>query len=1024
MQVCANARLSRFKKCSKLSAIYALMLLFGVGLVHAQDSSKQVAASYLKRMPEKHGVVVVITEQLNGELGIELAKQSSLTVFVQTDSQAAAEATMRAARIDGLLGTRVTVSQSSAGHIGLADNLADAVIVHDTKFNEAEILRALRPQGVGLVDDRTIRKPVPAGSGDWTHPYHGSDNNPQSKDSVAKAPYLTHFLATPWYGPMPQVTVSAGGRLFKVFGHLAFKKREWPLLGKLVAMNAYNGTRLWERDLAPGFMVHRSTIIATPDTLYLADNESLKLINTSDGKIREQVIVPDGISDGPAWKWMTIKNGKLIAMVGEAEKLHTVQRGNRTVTGWPWTTVRATYGPFQGTWGFGRTLFSMDLKSRKVDWVYRTKEPLDSRTTCMHSGRIFVYSHRRYVAAVDEKTGQQLWKSAEPDVLDAIGEHDRAQTARLGYSTSAYAKCNADVLLFAGPQRHMLVAVSAESGSLLWTHDDGNVQLVLRDDGLYAMGRMNHSKKFDYLTGKVLAELQCFRGNCTRATGSADSIFARGYRHSGTLRLNVDDSRPTRLPAMRPACQDGVIVANGRLYWGPWMCDCNHSLVGVVSLGSAGPNHDFNPLPDAARLEISQPSKPKAARFETTVLDWPTYRANNQRNAVSSAVVAGRAKLLWSVGHKSTFPDVREKTLDRFRHTMPTAPVAAGGLVFVSGRTGTVRAMRASSGDVLWTADTGGSVIYPPTVANDRVYVGSGDGHVYCLDAMTGTRIWRYRGAPHERRIPAHGKLTSTWPVASGVMVEDGVAYFGAGLISHDGTHLYAVDAATGRLIWHNGTSGNLATDNDVVGVSVQGHMLFHDKQVFMAGGNVVSPAKYDAKSGKCWNTLDQKPTASLDDHWKMQRSPRGSELFVIENQVVVGGRMLYSPIEEGPPSRYYAQYGLQVQAGEVIIQGDQKSIYRVNPKPGPDGKPQLIWKATDFDAIRSVALSPNAVVVAGRLAESQKQAIAAIDAESGKRLWSHPLPAQPVNWGVAIDRHGRVLVSLLNGGLLCYGER
>ena len=41
-------------------------------------------------------------------------------------------------------------------------------------------------------------------------------------------------------------------RLFKAFGQLAFKQREWPMLGKLIAMNAYNGTLLWERDLAPG----------------------------------------------------------------------------------------------------------------------------------------------------------------------------------------------------------------------------------------------------------------------------------------------------------------------------------------------------------------------------------------------------------------------------------------------------------------------------------------------------------------------------------------------------------------------------------------------------------------------------------------------------------------------------------------------------------------------------------------------------------------------------------------------------
>ena len=45
-------------------------------------------------------------------------------------------------------------------------------------------------------------------------------------DRRARArPYLTKFLAEPWYGPMPEVTVASGGRLFKAFGHISFKER-------------------------------------------------------------------------------------------------------------------------------------------------------------------------------------------------------------------------------------------------------------------------------------------------------------------------------------------------------------------------------------------------------------------------------------------------------------------------------------------------------------------------------------------------------------------------------------------------------------------------------------------------------------------------------------------------------------------------------------------------------------------------------------------------------------------------------
>jgi hypothetical protein len=107
-------------------------------------------------------------------------------------------------------------------------------------------LRVLHPNARAIRGADTLHKPQPAGTDDWSHPYHGPDNNPQSKDRLAKAPFLTQFLSQPWYVPMPQVTVTSGGRIFKAFGHIAMKQREWPWLNTLLALNAYNGTQLWQ----------------------------------------------------------------------------------------------------------------------------------------------------------------------------------------------------------------------------------------------------------------------------------------------------------------------------------------------------------------------------------------------------------------------------------------------------------------------------------------------------------------------------------------------------------------------------------------------------------------------------------------------------------------------------------------------------------------------------------------------------------------------------------------------------------
>ena len=785
-------------------------------------------------------------------------------------------------------------------------------------------------------------------------------------------------------------------------GHIAFKEREWPLLGKLIALNGYNGTLLWQRDLKPGYMIHRNTIVATPETLFLADDRSCKLIDAATGKVRDEIVVPAGLADGPSWKWMAIENGVLYALVGEQEQIDEVLHGTRKQSGWPWSGMGKAYARKDYPWGFGRTLLAIDPATKKILWSLKEKEKIDSRAMAMAGGKIFIYSGRKFLAAIDVQSGSEHWRTTAPDVLDAIGPHKKAQNPKEGYSSNVYAKASKDVLYFAGAQRSRLAAVSAENGKLLWSHGHGNYQLVLREEGLYAMGRTETSRKFDPLTGKILADLECFRGNCTRATGTADSIFTRGYRHTGTMRYDVAGNQPRRIPAMRPACQDGVIVANGLLYWGPWMCDCNHSLVGIVGLASAGSFQFEQAASNKDRLQKQTEELAEVAEFSIGEHDWPTYRGNNRRSAQTAVSIPERLSLNWEYRPRAAVE--------------PTAPVAAGGLTFVSGADGIVRAIGTDSGKLRWTAYTGGSVRYPPTIWRGRVYVGSGDGFVYAFEAATGRRLWRFRAAPARRKIPVYGRLTSNWPVAGGVLVEEGIAYAAAGIVSHDGTHVYALDAIGGEIKWQNNSSGNLMGEGVVSGISVQGHLLHDGEKLYMAGGNVVSPAIYDPATGDCLN--------ALENEW--QRAPRGSELFLAGGKVRVVDKTMYSP-RAYIPSRYYAKYLLEASSGKTVIQGTESAMMRLELSDDNEGKPKLIWKNSRFVETAAVVLAGNAVLVAGRLKGETKEAppenvLTALDLTDGRPLWTEALPHQPASWGLAVDREGRLLVTLLDGRVLCFG--
>jgi outer membrane protein assembly factor BamB len=407
---------------------------------------------------------------------------------------------------------------------------------------------------------------------------------------------------------------------------------------------------------------------------------------------------------------------------------------------------------------------------------------------------------------------------------------------------------------------------------------------------------------------------------------------------------------------MRPSCHVGVIVASGHLYWVPWACDCNLQMFGAISCGPAG-NFDFAAkATDAERLETA-PGAAAVAKFDLSPNDWPAYRRDNVRSAKTAVAVPAKVRLLWQFEPKSACD--------------ATAPVAAGGMVFTAGLDGIVRAFVAADGSAKWTAYTGGPVRYPPTVAGGRVFVGSADGWAYAFEAATGRMLWRFRAAPAERKIPVYGALVSTWPVACGVMVDGGTAYLAAGMNNFDGTYLYALDAATGRIKWQNGGAGHLDSFSKR-GVAAQGDMLLDGGNLYLAGGNVVSPGIFEASSGKC---LNQPPPALGTP------APRGRELVLANGQVNVRGQPLYSTT--GAP---------------------------------------VFDKKSEWDTPVVAAGNANIACIKAKAGQGPAWSLVARAAADNAEIWTQPLPAEPVRWGMAVDRDGRIVVSLRSGRVLCFG--
>ena len=956
------------------------------------------------------GVIAFLGLDQNADAVVRTAKSKPYLVYFQSPDPKEVAAVRKAAEAAGILGTRVFVDSGPLKSIHLADNIADRVIVasvHAKDAVKAEVLRVLQPRAKADVGNLSYTKPVPKGIDEWTHPYHAPDNNPNSNDQLARGGFRTQFIGYPKFSPMPEQTVVAGGRIYKAMGHIAHKANQNAMLNTLLCVNAYNGSILWKRPLPKGFMIHRNTMIATEDALYMGDDKSCKVIDGRTGKVRREYKVPAKIADGTVWKWMGRKGDTLFALIGGPEvKVDTQKSRRRGLGHWPWGMWKGhDYKNAERAFGFGRTVVAVDLKTNKIRWHHREKSDfLDARALCMKNDRIYVYSPEKFLACLDAKSGKPIWKNSDKNLLAAIGPNGRAQHYVTGYATTCYMKCNDDALFFSGPQRKQLVVASTKDGKLKWTYPVGNLQLVLRKDAVYAAGpQRTKGVCLDYKSGKTLTTFVARRA-CTRATGSVDSIFFRA--NGGTVRLMTYTKNEQHIAPMRPPCQDGVIVSNGYFYWGPWMCGCQLSLYGNIGLRGIGDTRPPSPKQMHATALTTYGDIARVKSLGAKAEDWVTYRGTNARSDLSKVELPSGVRPLW----KATVT----------RGALPTAPVTAGGLTFVADRSGIVRAFD-GDGKIAWKSYTNGPVYYAPAIAKDRLFVGCGDGRVYAFEAKTGRLLWTFRVGPKVDRINVYGKLISRWPVAGGVVVQDGVVYAAAGIAHYDGTYLAAIDAVTGKLQAHNHGSGTVS-ERVNSGISIQGNLRIVAGELRFLGGGVYETARYDLKTLKCLNNPHRQVTSRYRTAF-YPYYPGYGKYVSLTYQCEDGCTLTHDASYEGNYfSRLELQKPLPPKAKRPVKDAANDYLRRRRRGKTP---PKFVWRDRNDYRFNGFIVSKDRLIAGGHLGVNEQSAfLAAINVKDGKDVWRIKLPSIPVKGGTAIDHRGRIYVVTQSGQLLCFAPK
>jgi len=238
--------------------------------------------------------------------------------------------------------------------------------------------------------------------------------------------------------------------------------------------------------------------------------------------------------------------------------------------------------------------------------------------------------------------------------------------------------------------------------------------------------------------------------------------------------------------------------------------------------------------------------------------DWPMWRYDANRSGASPQELAEDLHLQWTrelPPYRLAWPNE-----PRLHFDSSYEPVVLGKMLFIgSPYDGSVSAFDTETGKEKWKFYTEGPVRLAPVAWEGKVYFGSDDGYVYCLDAAEGTLKWKFRVAPKDRPDRRHlgnARLVSYWPVRGGPVIADGKLYCGAGIWPTLGVFLAALDAKTGRLLWLNGSINyikDVRIDHNIrgdTGLSPQGYLLMVAGKLLVPNGRSM-PAGLDPKTGK-----------------------------------------------------------------------------------------------------------------------------------------------------------------------------
>ncbi len=787
----------------------------------------------------------------------------------------------------------VSVDGFDGTHLPYADNLVTLLVADDLGgVPRAEAMRVLAPGGVAMIGGRKTVKPRPDAIDEWTHYLHGPDNNAVAEDTVVGPPRHLQWISGPRFSRShdhlagTSAMVTSGGRLFSIVdeGAIAFvaASPKW----RLVARDAFNGVRLWDREVSPWEYHLRDfrsgpadlarRLVAVGDRVYvtLGYGRPVTALDAATGETVRTYAGTDGARE------ILYAGGTLYLVLGEPDEGWDAEKAKAIVSQKDYRPPFERYTPPPHR----LRVMAVEAETGKALWTCAAAwaRALLPSTLAVDEGRVY-FQNPDAVVCLDAATGKRVWKAARPAQRRRLAWSTPTLVVRDGVVYSAdrrAAETEGDLLWMPSGGYHEyirgedakgeLIAFDAATGEELWrcpAWEGFNAPVdVMIADGLLWTGRYawggdpGMTAARDPKTGAVRRERpsdldllgRIGHARCHRAKATSR------YLVLGRRGIEFVDLQTGRMVAnfwIRGVCQYGVMPANGLVYVPPHPCACSWDDMLKIGFSAVAPRR-AEPAAPAEAKPVHGPAYAATENRESKIndaVDWPTYRHDAARSGIAGADVPHALEVAWTADLGGAL----------------TSPVAAGGVLLVAARDAhRVHALDAGTGEALWTFTAGGRIDSPPTIADGRALFGAADGWVTCLRLSDGAPVWKWRAAPRDRRIVVDGQLESPWPVPGSVLVLDGAAYVVAGRTTYldGGMRLCKVDAATGRTL--DVVTLRVDPKERDSGVARGGHL----PDVLSSDGTSVflRSARFDLDLERRKDTVPHlwSPVGFLDDSW------------------------------------------------------------------------------------------------------------------------------------------------------------